>query len=68
MATRTAVDRLGSIAGVEGAIEKVLAPLGLVVTQTTWKRDLKKGTLGVSFKVEGLTDEQLQLFGGGEGG
>ncbi len=59
-------DAIASIAGVEGAIEKVLAPLGLVVVGTTWKRDLKKGTLSVALKIEGLTDEQLQLFGGGE--
>lgn len=58
-------ERLASISGVEEAIEKVLAPLGLVVTSTTWKRDLKKGTLAVGLKIEGLTDEQLQLFGGG---
>ena len=57
---------IASIAGVEGAIEKVLAPLGLVIVGTTWKRDLKKGTLSVALKIEGLTDEQLQLFGGGE--
>lgn len=64
---RGAGDRLASIAGLEGALEKVLAPLGLTLAGTTWKRDLKKGTLSVSLKIEGLTDEQLQLFGG-EGG
>lgn len=57
-------DRLGTIAGVEEALGKVLAPIGLQIDATTWKRDLKKGTITLSLKVSGLTEEQLQLFGG----
>jgi hypothetical protein len=58
------VDRLASIAGLEEALEKVLSPLGLTLSETTWKRSLAKGTLAVTIKVAGLTDEQLSLFGG----
>ena len=56
-------ERIASIVGVEEAIAKVLAPLGLEVAQTTWKRDLKRGTLAATLKIEGKADEQLALFG-----
>ena len=58
------VDRIASIQGFEEALEKVLAPLGLTLSETTWKRNLSKGTLALTVKVAGLTDEQLSLFGG----
>jgi hypothetical protein len=59
-------DRLASIEAVEAAIEKTLAPLGLQIQSTTWKRDLDKGKLALTIRVVGLTDEQLALFGGGK--
>ena len=59
-------ERIATIEGFEQALAKVLAPLGLELVATTWQRDLSKGTVKISIKVAGLTDEQLSLFGGGK--
>ena len=56
-------ERIASVVGVEEAVAKVLAPLGLEVAATTWKRDLKRGTVAATFKIEGRADDQLALFG-----